>query len=103
MPSNGYESLCQGNFVGVFGNDRDAYLSLDSGGFSVRGTLVLQSPDATYRVDGSCQDNGDSAEISIALDGGHQYVGQVFVAEDGEVYMEATQGGSNITFEMKRQ
>ncbi len=88
----------------MLGNDRDAFLSLDSGGFSVRGTLFLQAPDATYRVDGSCNESGDSsAEIAFAIDGGQQYQGQIYVADDGEVYLEASQNNSPFTLSLKRQ
>ncbi len=102
MPVDGFESLCDGNFVGVFGSDRDAYMALRSDGYYVDGSLVITDPDGQYRVSGTCQDDGDgTAEVTINLNGGAPYVGQIYIAEDGEVYFEGEQG--RITFELKRQ
>lgn len=101
VPSEGFQSLCEGNFVGAFG-ERDAYLALRSDGYYLDGSLAITDPDSSYRVSGACNDDGDgTAEVTMNLNGGAPYVGQIYVADDGEVYFEGSQGSINFAF--KRQ
>lgn len=95
-------SLCEGNFVGGFNGDRDAYVALRTDGYNIDGQMTLTYPDASYRISGTCSDDGDgSAEVTINLNGGAPYVGQIYVADDGEVYLEGQQG--SMEFALKRQ
>jgi hypothetical protein len=101
VPSEGFQSLCEGNFVGAFG-ERDAYIALRTDGYNIDGSLAITDPDASYRLSGSCNDDGDgSAEVMMNLNGGAPYIGQIYVADDGEVYFEGSQG--SINFALKRQ
>jgi hypothetical protein len=95
--------LCYGNFVGVFGADRDAYLAMDTEGYDVDGTLVIQDPEAVYDVNGSCEQVGEAADVRISLNGGMPYVGQIYRADDGQVYFEGEQQGTGIRFVFQRQ
>lgn len=102
-PSDAGDFLCYGNFVGVFGQDRDAYLSMNTENYDVDGSLTVEDPEATYEVDGTCEQVGDAADVSISLDGGQPYVGQIYRADDGQVYFEGTQQGTGINFSLQRQ
>ena len=95
--------LCYGNFVGVFGADRDAYISMNAQNDYVQGTLVIEDPETTFNVSGTCEQVGDAADVSISLNGGQPYVGQIYRADDNQVYFEGSQFGTNIRFTMQRQ
>ncbi|MGZ3731652.1 MAG: hypothetical protein ACXVCG_20685, partial [Bdellovibrionota bacterium] len=102
-PSSDY--LCRGNFVGYFGADRDAYLALDDSSGELHGRLYLESPEATYRVRGVCEQTSDLyANFEFTLvDGGEPYVGTIYEADDGQVYIEGTQDGTNAKFVLRRE
>ena len=104
-PSTDY--LCRGNFVGGFSGDRDAYLAFDDtrGDSSVYGTLVLEGPEARYNISGSCERTGDGyANVSIVLiPGSEPYNGEIYDADDGQVYLEATQDSTGAKFTLQRQ
>ena len=103
-PPPSRDFLCQGNFVGVFGKDRDAFLNMSSrGNGDVDGFLSLVDPDANYTVDGYCEQKGDYADVEISLNGGQPYEGQIYVADDGEIYFEGEQDGTNISFVLHRE
>ncbi|MGZ3700679.1 MAG: hypothetical protein ACXWSD_02790 [Bdellovibrionota bacterium] len=102
-PAEYGDFLCYGNFAGVFGADRDAYIQLDTQDEYVNGSLVIEDPEASYRVTGTCEQVGEVADVSISLNGGQPYVGQIYRADDNQVYFEGTQAGSNIHFTMQRQ
>ena len=72
-------------------------------GYLVDGELVLQDPDQTYTMRGTCEQVGDTADVEFSLNGGAPYVGQIYEADDGQVYFEGQQNGSNITFVLQRQ
>ena len=102
-PHTAGDFLCYGNFVGVFGTDRDAYLAVNTDGYMVDGNLVIEDPEAMYDVSGSCEQVGEAADVRISLNGGQEYIGQIYRADDGQVYFEGQQPGTGIRFVFQRQ
>lgn len=100
MPSPEY--LCQGNFTGVFGSDREAWMSINT---DARGYLIGDvwfEDDAQFSLSGSCNQIGNYAELSISLNGGSPYVARIYYGDDGRIYMEGYQPGTPVTFAFMR-
>lgn len=85
--------------------DRDAYLAFDDTSGSVVGRLYLQDPEATYNIEGECENTDELyANFWITLvPGGTPYYGTIYQADDGEIYMEGEQEGTGVKFTMRRQ
>lgn len=98
------EFLCQGNFVGVFSGNRDAFLALHSRGPEAVGDLWIEDPDSHYEVRGECRESGlGYAEFWFTLvAGGRAYEGTIYRADDGQVYIEGEQDVTGIYFVMRR-
>jgi hypothetical protein len=78
---------------------------LDDTSGGLLGSLYLDSPEAMYNVQGGCaQTDVDYADFWFTLvPGGTPYRGAIYVADDGQIYIEGEQDGTGIHFVLQRQ
>jgi hypothetical protein len=95
--------LCQGNFSGSFENGREVYVSLNGNGYSVSAMVMLDNPDQNLAAQGTCQESGDSAILTLTLENGVVETGSIYRASDGQIYLDGTQSYDGQRFILERQ
>jgi len=68
------------------------------------GTMYLEEPETTYNVEGGCEQTGDEyANFWFTLvPGGLPYYGTIYMADDGNIYIEGTQDQTGTKFVLRR-
>jgi hypothetical protein len=66
--------------------------------------MYLEQPEARYSIQGGCDqtDEGYANFWLTLVPGGQPYFGTIYVGDDGQVYIEGQQDGTNISFVLQR-
>lgn len=99
----GYNDLCQGVYVGSYGNGASAVFNMIRNGFDTIHVTVTLNGREVYQASGQCQLYGNQAQFVFTL---HAppivHRGTISQGRDGRAYIQGSQDGG-FAFQLVRQ